>query len=116
MAAKKKEPAARELPAVDMRGNVAVGQQRKTNRRLMIVKEPFADGHGPAIVGKVYWFDKKEADGMEKSGVLESKAAEIAEYLKGFGVLGIVIDDATDPEMATRCRRAGLSIHRPETK
>lgn len=114
MAASKKTQPERELPAVDMRGNVAVGERRRKNRRLMIVKEPFADGHGPAIVGKEYWFDKKEADGMEKVGVLESKASEIAEYLKGFGVLGIVIDGATDPEMATRCRRAGLSIHNPD--
>lgn len=114
MAASKKAETGRTLPEVDMRGNVAVGERRSKNRRLMIVKEPFADGHGPAIVGKEYWFDKREADGMEKAGVLESKATEIAEYLKGFGVLGIVIDDATDPEMATKCRRSGLSIHRPD--
>ena len=116
MAARKKAESGRTLPAVDMRGNVAVGTKRQKNRRLMVVQEPFADGHGPVIVGQAYWFDAQEAKGMEKSGVVVSKAKDIVDHLQLFGVLGVFIDDATDPDIATAARRAGLSIHEPTDK
>ena len=90
--------------------------QEDERKRLMIVRQPFADGRGPLCMGKAYWFPESQANGLEKHGVLEAKAHEVLGHIKAFGAIGIVVTEETDPDMAKMARKHGLSIHVPEDK
>ena len=92
--------------AHDERGNV----ESKKDKRLCVVKASFADGHGPLRIGQAYWFDEKESRRLEKAGLVVPLAAEVVGHLKTFGVVGIVVNQSTDKDVATLGRKAGLEI------